>query len=247
MPRKRPAGEAEFLAAYDPTAYAPTAVTVDLALLTIRDGRLVILLVRRGGHPYKGTWALPGGFVEPDETLDDAARRELAEETSVAIDAAHIEQLRSYGDPGRDPRMRVVSVAYLAFLPITAQPAGGSDAAAAEFVDVADILTGSEAVAFDHAHIISDAVERCRSKLEYTTLATAFLPDTFTLGDLRRIYEAVWATPLHESNFARKALSIPGFVAPVDDVAAGKRVRYRRGDATTVTPPIMRPTAGATP
>ncbi|MFF3251828.1 NUDIX domain-containing protein [Actinacidiphila glaucinigra] len=134
-------GEDAFLAAYDPRAFEPIAVTVDVVALTLRQGALHVLLVRRGGRPYEGAWALPGGFVQAGrESLDEAAARELAEETG--LDAArdlgrvHLEQLGSYGRPDRDPRMHVVSVAYLAFAPDLPEARAGSDAAAAEWVPV---------------------------------------------------------------------------------------------------------------
>ena len=139
----------EFLATYDPHAYAPVAVTVDVVALTIRDGRLCALLVERGESPYAGWRALPGGFVREAETLDSAALRELAEETDLrpgedALDQVHLEQLRTYGDPGRDPRMRVVSVAYLAFAPSLPDPRAGGDASAAFWVPVAEAGERSE-------------------------------------------------------------------------------------------------------
>src|SRR5215475_8923319 len=130
--------EAErFLADYDPRAYDPVAVTVDVVALTIRDAQLQVLLVGRGEQPYQGSWALPGGFVRPrqgpagervDEDLPETAARELAEEAGPRLRASHLEQLGSYGAPGRDPRMRVVSVAYLAFAPGLPEPAAGTDA-----------------------------------------------------------------------------------------------------------------------
>ena len=165
-------GEQEFLESYDPGAFAPVAVTVDVVALTIRDGRLHVLLVERGGHPFAGWRALPGGFVQ-DETLDAAALRELAEETGLrpgeaVLDREHLEQLRSYGDPGRDPRMRVVSVAYLAFAPSLPDPRAGGDASGAFWVPVDEVGE----LAFDHAVVLADGLDRARSKLEYTPLAT---------------------------------------------------------------------------
>jgi 8-oxo-dGTP diphosphatase len=233
------------------------AVTVDVVLLTIRAGRLSVLLVERKGDPFRGEWALPGGFVEADDDLDDAARRELREETGVRVaggrDAAslgYIEQLRSYGAPDRDPRMRIVSVAYVGFTAQNETTIAGSDAADARFWAVDDLAIAGigsddgQPLAFDHAQIVADGVERARAKLEYTTLATAFLDDVFTLGELRRVYEAVWGEPLHEGNFRRKVLSTPGFVeatgqtAPTDGRPAAL---YRRGGATRLHPPILRP------
>jgi 8-oxo-dGTP diphosphatase len=243
------ADEAAFLARYDASRYPHFAVAADVVLLTVRRGRLSVLLIERGGHPFKGRWALPGGFVEPDEDLDAAARRELAEETGLAIDPTYLEQLRTYGAPGRDPRTRVVSVVHVAFTAAVSEPVAGDDAHRARFFAIDDLeipLIGQTAgtpLAFDHAQVVADGVERARAKLEYTTLATAFVEETFTLGELRRVYEAVWGMPLHEANFRRKVLGTPGFVeatgatAPTDGRPAAL---YRAGSATTLHPPILR-------
>lgn len=242
--RKRPAGDAEegsFLAAYDEHAYPPIAVTVDTAILTVRQGQLCVLLVRRGTHPYRGRWALPGGFVAPDEGLDQAARRELVEETGVC--GAHLEQLRCYGDPGRDPRMRVVSVAYLALVPDQPRPVAGTDAGDARFWPVAD-LGDRPRLAFDHDQILADAVDRARAKLEYSSLATTFLDEPFTIADLRRVYEAVWGVRLHPANFRRKVLSTPGLVVATGGerpTGRGWAELYTRGTSTQLHPPILRP------
>jgi 8-oxo-dGTP diphosphatase len=134
-------------------------------VLTIRDDGLEVLLVTRGEDPFTGMLALPGGFVRADETLSEAAARELAEETRLTVGAAHLEQLASYGDPGRDPRMRVVTVAYLALAPEMPLPQAGTDAAAASWVAAEDVLDG-HVLAFDHQRILADGVERARAKLE---------------------------------------------------------------------------------
>jgi 8-oxo-dGTP diphosphatase len=247
--------EADFLAEYDPGAYAPVAVTVDVVLLTIRQGRLTVLLVQRAGHPYQGQWALPGGFVEPDEDLDDAARRELREETAVDTSPGHLEQLRTYGTPGRDPRLRTVTVAYLCLMPDLPAPIAGSDARAARFWPVDDVLgwsqrAGDDAppdqpmLAFDHAEIIADGVERARSKIEYTSLGTAFVDEPFTISDLRRVYEIVWGVELDYGNFRRKVLSTEGFVIPTGEVASTGRANaelYRRGSPQLLQPAMLRP------
>lgn len=178
-------------------------VTVDLDVLTIRDGALCALVVRRGSEPFAGSWALPGGFVEPDEGLLDAARRELEEETAVRVEGARLEQLASYGDPGRDPRGRVVSVAWLAVVPQGTDPAAGSDAAQARWRPVEDLLHGAP-LAFDHREILADGIERARAKLEYTALATAFVAPEFTIAELRAVYEVVWGVGLDAGNFHRK-------------------------------------------
>jgi 8-oxo-dGTP diphosphatase len=238
--------EREFLETYDPSVFPSIAVTVDVVLLTVRNGRLSVLLVKRGAHPFRGRWALPGGFVRVDEDLDDAARRELEEETGVSIEVAHLEQLRTYGAPGRDPRLRVVSVAYLGLVPDLPRPVGASDASDARFWPVDD-LGGDDGptLAFDHIHIVTDAVERARAKLEYTSLATSFVEEPFTLADLRRVYEAVWGVSLHPANFRRKILSTPGFVVPTgDDRATGRGWAdlYRPGGVAQLHPALLRPT-----
>jgi len=223
-------------------------VTVDLVVLTIRPtvgrprGALHGLLVRRGVPPYRGRWALPGGFVLDHEDLPDAAERELTEETGLTGAGGHLEQLATYGAPGRDPRGRVVTVAYLALVPDLPAPTPGSDAAAAAWHEIA----AAPRLAFDHARILADGVERARAKLEYTPLGAAFCPPEFTVARLREVYEAVWGRPLDPRNFHRKVTSTPGFVAPVGQRTGGARGRpaelYRRGAATTLYPPLLRPT-----
>ncbi|MEV0565092.1 NUDIX domain-containing protein [Dactylosporangium sp. NPDC050588] len=215
------------------------AVTVDLVMLTIRDGALSVLLIRRAIPPFQGGYALPGGFVLPDEDLGEAAERELVEETGLR-GAGHLEQLGSYGAPGRDPRGRVVTVAYLALLPDAPAPRAGSDAAAADWVP----LEGLPGLAFDHDRILADGVERARAKLEYTPLAAAFCPPEFTIAELRQVYEAVWATRLDPRNFHRKVTSTEGFVAATGRSTAGERGRpaqlFTRGTAPVLHPPLLR-------
>ena len=238
------ADEQTYLAAYDPRAFPPVAVTVDLVILTVLRGQLCVLLIRRGGHPYRGRWALPGGFVDERETLDAAARRELAEETGLDA-GAHLEQLATYGDPDRDPRLRVVSVAYLALVPNLAGPVAASDASDARLWPVVDVIDADgPSLAFDHNRILGDGVDRARAKLEYTSLATSFLDEPFTIADLRRVYETVWGVPLHPANFRRKVLSTPGYVVATGDerpTGRGWADLYRRGTTTQLHPPILRP------
>ncbi|WP_326591790.1 NUDIX hydrolase [Streptomyces sp. NBC_01294] len=235
-------------AGYDPYAFAPFAVTVDLAVFTVRGGQLHVLLIRRGQEPYAGAWALPGGFVLPRESAETAARRELAEETGLServVAALHLEQLRTYSEPDRDPRMRVVSVAFTALVPDMPEPAaeGGGDAAQARWMPVAR----AAGLAFDHGVILADARERIGSKLEYTCLATAFCPPEFTLGELQSVYETVWDAALDRPNFRRKVMATPGFVEAVPGAArlTGGRGKpaalYRPGPATTLHPPLLRP------
>ncbi|MFF5160444.1 NUDIX domain-containing protein [Streptomyces sp. NPDC000348] len=235
---------------YDKHAFEPFAVTVDLAVFTLRAGALHVLLVERGQEPYAGRWALPGGFVRPDESAERAARRELGEETGLTdVSGLHLEQLRTYSEPGRDPRMRVVSVAFAALLPDAPEAHGGSDAAQARWTP----YDSARELAFDHDRILADARERVGAKLEYTCLATAFCPPEFTLGELQQVYETVWGTALDRPNFRRKVLATPGFVEAVPGAArlTGGRGKpaalYRAGTATALHPPLLRPTPEGRP
>ncbi|MFD7703830.1 NUDIX domain-containing protein [Streptomyces caelestis] len=229
---------------YDKYAFEPFAVTVDLAVFTVRAGALHVLLVERAQEPYAGRWALPGGFVRPDESAERAARRELGEETGLTdVSGLHLEQLRTYSEPDRDPRMRVVSVAFAALLPDAPEARGGSDAAQARWTP----YDSARELAFDHGRILADARERVGAELEYTCLATAFCPPEFTLGELQQVYETVWGTALDRPNFRRKVLATPGFVEAVPGAArlTGGRGKpaalYRAGTATALRPPLLRP------
>ncbi|MBX9244741.1 NUDIX hydrolase [Actinotalea ferrariae] len=231
---------------YDAAGYPPFAVTVDLVALTVRDEALQVLLVTRGEEPFAGVRALPGGFVREGEGLLAAAERELAEETGLhagtGAGRAHLEQLATYGEPDRDPRMRVVSVAHLALAPSLPEPRPGGDAAAAAWLVVDEALAGP--LAFDHAAILRDGVERARAKLEYTSLATAFCTPEFTVSRLRRVYEIVWGTPLDPRNFHRKVTSTPGFLEDTGRTVADGPGRpaalFRAGATTTLHPPFLR-------
>jgi 8-oxo-dGTP diphosphatase len=220
-------------------SHAPVRITADLVILTVRDETLNVLLVERANEPYQGRAALPGGFLRDDETLDDAARRELAEETAMG-ERLHLEQVGAYSAPDRDPRGRVVTVSYLAIAPSLPVPTAGSDARAARWAPVESVPP----LAFDHDEILADALERARNKLENTTLATAFCADTFTIGELRRVYEVVWGAPLDPRNFNRKVTSTEGFVVPTGETRSPETGRpaalYRQGPATTLHPAILR-------
>ncbi|TVR17311.1 MAG: NUDIX hydrolase [Nitriliruptor sp.] len=225
------------------------AVAVDVALLTIGDGRLQLLLVEPEPPSLAGTWALPGRRVRDDEDLDATAHRALEELAGVAAPDAHLEQLRTYGEVQRDPRGRVVSVAYLALTPTPDGPPPGPRARLWDVMAL-DGISGTGAaprLAYDHARIVPDALERARSKLEYTALATAFVNEPFTLAELRRVYEAVWGVTLDPANFRRKVLSARDFVIPTAEHAppgpdGGRPARrYRRGPASRLHPAMLRP------
>jgi 8-oxo-dGTP diphosphatase len=260
-------GEKEFLAGYDASAYPPFALTVDLGIFTLRDGVLCALLVQRAEHPFRGFWALPGGHVEHgQESAEQAAVRELCEETGIAW-TGHLEQVRTYSDPDRDPRIQaglhVASVAYMALAPGLPEPAAGSDAAAARWWPVEDLDLDTQrnawlerstyqgeapVLGYDHALILSDALERTRSKLEYTTLATEFVEEPFSLNDLRRVYTAVWGVAPDLANFRRKVLGTEGFVVAVEQASAAASIAggrppllYRRGESVLLQPAMLRP------
>lgn len=225
----------------DSSDYPAVAVTVDLVALSIRDDALCALVVRRGEEPYAGRWALPGGFVRADEDLDTAASRELTERTGVPAGRLHLEQLGSYGAPQRDPRRRVITVGYLGLARDRPLPAG-SDAAGVRWGPVGE-LTGA-ALAFDHAAILADGVERVRAKIEYTPLATTFCAAEFTVAELRRVYEIMWGTTLDSRNFHRKVTGAAGFLVPVGRTTGRDGGRpaqlYRRGELRLLHPPMMR-------
>lgn len=222
------------------------AVAVDLAVLTVRAESLQILMVERGIQPFRGMLALPGGFLKSRrEDLDAAVARELAEETGLSAGQLHLEQLRTYGAPDRDPRGRVITVCYLALMPNLPLPRAGGDARAARWVPVDHALSRAAAVAFDHRTIIADAVERARGKLEYTSLGAAFCPPEFTIAELRRVYEIVWGRPLDPRNFHRKITGVPDLLVPTGNRTSRDGGRpaalYRRGPATLMHPPLLRP------
>jgi 8-oxo-dGTP diphosphatase len=219
------------------------AVTVDLVILTVRDSRLHALIVDRGVPPYQGQEALPGGFVK-EETLLQAAERELQEETGLSGVTGHLEQLRAYGDPHRDPRGRVVTVAYLALIADPPTPVAGSDAAAAKWEPTEKLLEEPTQLAFDHHQILYDGLERAGDLLETTPLATSFCSAEFTIGELRRVYEAVWGQSLDPRNFYRKVKKTTGFVVETGQSTTrdgGRPAKlYTFGGVDRLQPPILR-------
>jgi 8-oxo-dGTP diphosphatase len=230
---------------YDPSQFPAFAVTVDVVILTMSEGTLHVLLVRRGEAPFQGMWAIPGGFKRPPETLDEAAKRELREETGVDA-ASLLTQFGAYGDPGRDPRINVVTVGYLAVIRDVGAIVAGSDAADAALVPVSDVLKGELELAFDHPRIVRDAIERVRVELEVSGIATAFVGTTFTMAELRAVYEAIWGVQLDAANFRRSVVAEDGWVIPTGRRAqpgpAGGRPAelYRAGRAWTHGGPIHR-------
>lgn len=217
-------------------------VAADTVVLTLRDGQLCVLLIRRSGSVLTGSWALPGGFVRISESLEQAAYRELREEAGIRPEQVRLEQLRAYGDPGRDPRPeRVVSIAWVALGANLPDPSPDTDADAAEWVPVDEAL--GRDLAFDHSRILADGIEWARDQLESTTLATVFCGREFTLPELRRVYETVWDQPVDPRNFQRKAINAEGFVEATERVVRGRgrpAVVYIKGDASRLHPPILR-------
>ncbi|MFI6091750.1 NrtR DNA-binding winged helix domain-containing protein [Streptomyces sp. NPDC051218] len=228
----------------------PVLLTVDLVILTLRESRLHVLLVERGEDPFRGMSALPGGFLSHDgEEILDAAHRELSEETALPAGSVHLEQLAVYGDSGRDPRGRVVSVAHLAIAPRLPEPVAGTDATDAAWVPAEAVLSGEVKLAFDHRRIVSDGIERARTKLEFSSLATAFCRENFTITELQQVYEAVWGTELDTRNFYRKVQAVKGFIVPIGTnrrTTGGRPARlYRTGPKTMLFPPLIRPAPSA--
>ncbi|HDP89908.1 MAG TPA: NUDIX hydrolase [Thioalkalivibrio sp.] len=188
--------------------YPRPAVTTDVVVFTIREETLQLLLIKRAAAPYQGCWALPGGFVEPDESLEQAAARELEEETGVA--GVYLEQLYTYGAPDRDPRDRIISVAYYALVPSDRlQLRAASDAEDVRWFGF-DALP---ALAFDHDHIARMAHERLAAKLDYSTIALQFMPERFTLGELQEVYETILRAPQDKRNFRKRILALEAIEA----------------------------------
>jgi 8-oxo-dGTP diphosphatase len=185
--------------------YPHPSVTVDLVIFTIAEDDLQVLLIRRGLEPFRGRWALPGGFVEIGESLEQAAARELKEE--VGVTNVYLEQLYTFGDPKRDPRGRVISVAYFALVDAERQRiVAASDAADAAWCSVFDPELRAR-LAFDHKKILDTAVWRLRNKIEWTTVGYELLPKKFTLSELQRVYEIILQRPVDKRNFRKKILA----------------------------------------
>jgi 8-oxo-dGTP diphosphatase len=211
--------EKAFLASYDASRYPRPSVAVDVALLSAGGGDLFTVVVKRGEHPFQGHWSLPGGFVGPSESLEEAAARVLARETGLK--AVFLEQLYTFGAPDRDPRTRVISVGYYALVDrarFAAVEAAGREAAVVRLVVPWEGETGGPvevmtakgeraALAFDHAEVLGMAVKRLRGKLNYTPIGFQLLPQTFTLLDLQNVHETVLGRPLNKDSFRRRMLA----------------------------------------
>jgi len=183
--------------------YPHPAVSVDIAIFTIRDEALKVLLIRRGQPPYRGEWALPGGFVGLEESLKHAAWRELKEETGV--NAVYLEQLFTFGHPQRDPRERVISVAYFALIPSDKlEIKAASDADSVDWFGIEEVPK----LAFDHKKILRKALERVAAKLDYSTIAFQLMPETFTMPQLQHVYEVITRVPTDKRNFRKRMLAL---------------------------------------
>src|SRR5712671_5799946 len=191
--------------------YPRAALTVDCVVFGFDEGELKVLLIQRALEPFKGRWALPGGFVRVDETLDEAARRELAEETGLKN--VFLEQLYTFGAVDRDPRERVVSVAYYALVKLSDHRAkAATDAANAEWFPISK----APKLAFDHAEILASALARLKGKVRYEPIGFELLPPKFTLSQLQHLYESALGTELDKRNFRKKVLSL-GSLAPLKE------------------------------
>ena len=183
--------------------YPRPALTVDCVVFGLDENELEVMLIRRGLEPFAGRWALPGGFVHLDETLEDAARRELEEETGLS--KVYLEQLYSFGAVDRDPRERVVTVAYYALVKLSDHKVkAATDATDAAWFALSDLPD----LAFDHAHIVEVALERLKGKVRYQPIGFELLPRKFTLTQLQRMYEIILDRPLDKRNFRKKILGM---------------------------------------
>ena len=268
-------------ASYDPSEFPAFAVTVDIAVFTLMDRpvppksgqaprkELAAVLIVRGGDTEAGRYALPGGFVHIDEDLSAAALRELHEEAGLELPTSAIHQFRAYGDPDRDPRMRVVTVAHTALTSIDIALEAGTDAKEVEIVPVRRILDGEISLAFDHDQILRDALEFVQVLVEETSAILELCPESFTLTELRHACEAVWGYEVDRATFNKRVLNIEGFLEAEDSEISysspsgdyemlslslqslempskpstrGRPAKhYRRGWADTLHPPLLRP------
>ena len=217
-------GEKEYLKSYNKEQFEKPSVAVDLLVFTIVDDKLKIVLVKRNEHPFKDMFALPGVFVGMNETLDEAAKRGIKEEAGITD--IYFEQLYTWGDVNRDPRMRIISVSYLSLTPCEKiQLSIGKRTSSVELYDVEELLTSDTELAFDHKKMIAYGRERIENKTEYTKIAFEFLEDEFTLPQLQKVYEILLGKPLHKANFRRKVMPM---VEETERMTAGDAHRPSR-------------------
>lgn len=228
--------EAAFIESYDPNLYERPSVAVDLILMSVVEGAPAALLLRRDDHPHLGRWALPGGFVRLEESLDDAARRVLA--TKARMENAYVEQLYTFGAVDRDPRTRIISVAYFALLPPVRFAAALKAAPELTLAELVIPWTGEQGgavearsadgdplpLAFDHADMLGLAVLRLRGKLDWSDIAYALLPERFTLRALQDVHEAIRGRPLNKPAFRRRMLDT-GRLEPTGERETGASFR----------------------
>jgi len=230
---------------FGPDDRPAVTVTVDVVLLALEEGELSVLLVERGRDPHRSRWALPGTVVDPDEELVTAAARAVAGRTGMVVAPERLAQLATFADPDRDPRTRVVSVGFVAVTERATPPAGGVVASGRWWAVAEVVATKGPTLAFDHSAILAAGLAFVDTGLESSDLAIALLEEPFTLGDLRRAYEAVWGVPLEPANFRRKVLATPGFVDATGQlriVTTGRPAElYRRGSGGRLHPPLLRP------
>lgn len=210
--------EEEFLTTYDSSEFQKPSVAVDLILFTIRNDQLQVLLMERTQYPFIGKPALPGVFVQINETLDEAAQRALYQKTG--LHDIYFEQLYTWGDPERDPRMRIISVSYYALVPESQIP----ESERKKFLPVENVLERSD-IAFDHREIIAYGRERIRNKVSYTDIAFSLVPEEFTLPQLQKIYEILLGQNLYKANFRKK---IADKIQPTDKLTSGNKHRPSR-------------------
>lgn len=235
--------EQEFLSEYRARDYPRPSVAVDIVVLTILDTDLKVLLIRRKNHPFRGAWALPGGFVDvgdaekdQGEDLDEAARRRLSEETKLPRGSVFLEQLYTFGKANRDPRMRVISVAYYALVRPDLAPfvGAGVDATDAGWRSVSEL--DALDLAFDHREIVDTALDRVRGKLDYSNIAFELVPETFSIPELRAVFEVVYGAPQDPGNFRRRfnRMLEDGLIvrAPGKRLTASKPAQVFRFDRT---------------
>ncbi len=230
--KKEPGSEREYLESYDHEQFKKMSVATDLLILTIEDDRLKVLMTKRSEYPFKGHWALPGVFVGMEETLEEAAVRGLKEE--VNLENIYLEQLYTFGEVNRDPRLRVISVTYMALTPPEKMDfKAGSRVTEAKLIPVEEVIGGEIETAFDHREIIRYAKWRLKNKVEYTDIVFHFFPDMFTLPKLQKAYEIIAEKKVYKTNFRKKFMPMVSDTG-LEDRSGGKRpsryYRYQPGE-----------------